>query len=374
MKKIILIIISILLFVSCVPKQSNQEKKQENNKVILTHAKGFSIKNFDNYKEITVFSPWKKGEVYAKYYLVHDNNTKTPSDGVKIQVPIKNLGSSSVTHLSFLDLLDEINTVNGFCKPSLAYNAHFQENVKAGKVTDLGEEFTLNVEKTLALKPDVLMISGYNQTDANVQRIQQAGVPVVYNVEWMETSVLGRAEWIKFIAAFFDKEQQADSIFTDVEKKYNDLKNKALQAKTKPKILSGSNFRGTWYMPSGKNFMGQLYKDAGTDYFYANDTTGGSLPLNIETVLKNFSDAPIWLNCNYKSISDLIDSDGKHALFQAVKKKQVYNFNKRMLPSTANDFWESSVARPHLLLADVIAILHPEILPNYQLYFAEKLK
>jgi len=54
--------------------------------------------------------------------------------------------------------------------------------------------------------------------------------------------------------------------------------------------------------------------------------------------------------------------------------KQVYNFNKRLLPSTANDFWESAVARPDLLLSDVIAILHPEILPGYQLVYAEKLK
>jgi len=144
--------------------------------------------------------------------------------------------------------------------------------------------------------------------------------------------------------------------------------------KKQPNIMEGSNFRGTWYMPSGRNFMGKLFADAGANYFYANDTTAGSLPLNVETVLKNFSQTDFWLNCNFKSIKELVNADSKHGLFRPVKLKQVYNFNKRLLPSTANDFWESAVARPDLLLSDVIAILHPELLPGYELVYAEKLQ
>jgi iron complex transport system substrate-binding protein len=127
-------------------------------------------------------------------------------------------------------------------------------------------------------------------------------------------------------------------------------------------------------MPSGRNYMGKLFADAGANYFYANDTTSGSLPLNVETVLKNFSESDVWLNCNYKSLTELVNADTKNCFFRPVKHKLVYNFNKRLLPSTANDFWESAVARPDLLLSDVIAILHPEILPDYQLVYAEKLK
>lgn len=380
MKKIIFLIISILLLFSCIKKQANnhsdsyRESKQSHNQTNLSYAKGFSIKNFDDYKEVTVFSPWKKGEVYAKYYLVHLADIKTPDDGTKIQIPIKKLASSSVTHLSFLNLIDEIQSVTGFCNPKLAYNESFRKNVSEGKITDLGEEFAMNVEKVMALKPDMLMINGYNQTDANVQRIQQAGVPVIFNIEWTETTPLGRAEWIKFLATFYDKESLADSIFNRVQKNYIELKEKASKTVNKPNILSGGNFRGTWYMPSGRSFMGELYHDAGANYFYANDTTGGSLPLNFETVLKNFSNATVWLNSNYNSMSELKKADKKNILFLPAKNGKVYNFNKRMLPSTANDFWESGVSRPDLLLSDVIAILHPEILPNFQLYFSEKLK
>ena len=138
--------------------------------------------------------------------------------------------------------------------------------------------------------------------------------------------------------------------------------------------MAGSNFRGTWYMPAGHSFMGRLFADAGARYYFASDTTSGSLPLNVESVLKNFSQSDVWLNCSFSSLSELVKADSKHALFRPVILKQVYNFNKRKIPSGANDFWESAIARPDLLLSDVIAILHPEIMPGYQLVYAEKLK
>ena len=375
MKKILLIIIGIFVLVSCNNKSSNNKTvKQPLTQKLLNYATGFAVNNFEDYKEVIVFSPWKKGEIYARYYLVKDIKTKTPNDGEKIKIPLKTLASTSVTHLEFLSLLDEIQTITGVCSPALIYNSELQKNIQAGKITDLGDAFSLNVEKTLVLKPEALMTSGFNQADAAAQRIGQAGIPVIFNNEWMETSLLGRAEWIKFVAVFYNKEQLADSIFTDIEKRYNELKDRALKVKKKPKVMSGNNFRGTWYMPAGQSFMGQLFRDAGGDYFYANDTTTGSLPLNVETVLKNFAETDVWLNVNFSTIDELIKTDSKHELFHPVITRQVYNFNKRLLPSTANDFWESAVARPDLLLGDVIAILHPELLPDYEFVYAEKLK
>ena len=375
MKKILLIIIGIFVLVSCNNKSSNNKTvKQPLTQKLLNYATGFAVNNFEDYKEVIVFSPWKKGEIYARYYLVKDIKTKTPNDGEKIKIPLKTLASTSVTHLEFLSLLDEIQTITGVCSPALIYNSELQKNIQAGKITDLGDAFSLNVEKTLVLKPEALMTSGFNQADAAAQRIGQAGIPVIFNNEWMETSLLGRAEWIKFVAVFYNKEQLADSIFTDIEKRYNKLKYRALNVSKKPKIMAGNNFRGTWYMPAGQSFMGQLFRDAGGDYFYANDTTTGSLPLNVETVLKNFAETDVWLNVNFSTIDELIKTDSKHALFHPVITRQVYNFNKRRLPSTANDFWESAVARPDLLLGDVIDILHPELLPDYEFVYAEKLK
>ncbi|MDD3320831.1 MAG: ABC transporter substrate-binding protein [Paludibacter sp.] len=373
MKNYFLIVISIFLLVSCTNKTTKTDNKVATDSLLLKYAKGFSIKYFSDYKEVIVFSPWVKGSVYARYYLVTDAKINTPSDGNKVLIPLKTLAATSVTHFEFLNLLGEIETITGVCSPKIIYNKEINKRIGEGKITDLGDAFNINIEKTLQLHPDAVMMSGYNQDDPYAQRVSQAGIPVLFNNEWMETSLMARAEWIKFVAAFYNKGKLADSIFTDITNHYNDIKQKAETVKTKPNIMAGSNFRGTWYMPAGHSFMGRLFADAGGIYLYSNDTTTGSLPLNVEKVLNDFSKTDVWLNCSFNSLDELLKADSKHGLFRPVKLKQVYNFNKRLLPSTANDFWESAVARPDLLLSDVIAILHPELLPGYELVYAEKL-
>ncbi|MFM2292942.1 MAG: hypothetical protein RIS29_2755 [Bacteroidota bacterium] len=340
----------------------------------LSYAKGFAVNYFPDYKEVIVYSPWVKGTVYARYYLVNDLKTQTPSNVTRVKIPLQTIAAAAVTHFEFLRLIGELQTVNAICSPELVYNAEIRKGFAEGKITDLGNAFNINVEKTLELKPNAVMMSGYNQNDSYGKRVSEAGIPVLFNNEWMETTLLARAEWIKFVAAFYNKEKMADSVFADIDKRYNEVKAKAAAVKVKPNVMAGSNFRGTWYMPSGQNYMGKLFADAGATYFYANDTTAGSLPLNVETVIKNFANSDVWINCNFKNLDELIKADPKHALFRPVKLHQVYSFNKRSLPSTANDFWESAVARPDLLLSDVIAILHPEIMKGYELVYAEKLQ
>jgi len=378
MKKLSLCTFLILVLlnglVSCGSKTQKSEKAQSSDTLKLSYAEGFSIRYFNNYKEVVVYSPWVKGSEYARYYLVTDLNVKTPSNGTRIKIPLQTLASTSVTHLEFLSLLGELPTITGVCSPSIIYNPTVLRRVGEGKIANLGDAFSINVEKTLQLNPGAVMMSGYNQNDPYAKRVSQAGIPVIFNNEWMETSLLARAEWIKFVGVFYNKEKLADSIFSTVDKRYTEIKAKAATVKAKPTLMAGSNFRGTWYMPAGHSFMGRLFADAGAKYYFSKDTTSGSLPLNVETVLTNFSQSDVWLNCSFSSLNDLVKADSKHSLFRPVVLKQVYNFNKRKLPSSANDFWESAVARPDLLLSDVIAILHPELLPGYQLVYAEKLK
>lgn len=375
MKKSFLILLVVLSVFSCNKKNVRTcFSGTVVDSMKLSYAQGFDVKYHEGFKEVVVYSPWKEGEVYARYYLVHSKDEKTPTDGTKILIPLKTIAATSVTQFEFLHLLGELPTVTGVCSPKIIYNAEINRRLAKGEITDLGDAFNINVEKTLELRPGMVLMSGYNQNDPYAQRVSQAGVPVVFDNEWMEKSLLARAEWIKYIAVFFDKEKLADSIFAGIDQRYNAIKAKAATVSYKPKIMAGSNFRGTWYVPSGRNYMAQLFADAGGSYFYANDTASGSIPLNVETVLKNFAQSDVWLNCNFNSIQDLLKADAKHGLFRPVALKQVYNFNKRLLPSTANDFWESAVAHPDVLLSDVLAILHPELMPGYQLVYAEKLK
>jgi len=366
--------IFIFLLFSCSPKQSEKSDTAATDSLQLQYAEGFKVLYHEKYKEVVVYSPWKKGDIYARYFLVESPNIQTPANGQKVIIPLKSLAATSVTQFEFLSLLGELNSLTAVCSPHLIYNKTILKKFNDGELIDLGDAFNINVEKTMQLKPDAVMMSGYNQNDPYSERVSKAGIPVIINVEWMENSLLARAEWIKFVAAFYNKEKMADSIFVDISTRYENTKAKAAKVSVKPHIMPGNSFRGTWYMPAGRNYMAKLYADAGADYFYKNDTTTGSLPLNVETVLKNFSSCTVWLNCNYNSLEELKNADSKHTLFEAFRQKQVYNFNNRLLPSSANDFWESAVARPDLLLSDVIAILHPELLPEYKFIYTKKLE
>lgn len=291
------LVLVVLVLSACSPNSKKTgSSSQPTDSVSIKYAKGFSIKKFPDYTQIIVNNPWIKGGIYARYYLVKNSRIETPADGTKVLIPLKTIATASVTHYEFLNLLGESNSIAAICQQNIIYSPRIKAGVKTGKIIDLGDAFHINLEKVLQLHPSALMMSGYNQNDPNALRIIQGGVPVVYNNEWMETTPLGRAEWLKLVAALYDKEKMADSLFGIIENHYNQIKQKAARVNYKPNIMNGSNFRGTWYMPAGHSFMGQLFADAGCRYFYANDSSAGSLPLNVETVLKNFSNTDIWLN------------------------------------------------------------------------------
>jgi iron complex transport system substrate-binding protein len=200
-------------------------------------------------------------------------------------------------------------------------------------------------------------------------------VSVVYNNEWTENSLLARAEWLKFIATFFNKEKLADEIFNELEKKYFENKKNVINTSQKPSIIAGSNFKGTWYMPGGRSYMGNLFADAGGDYFFKNDTATVSLPMSFEHILKNFHDADIWLNCPVETLEKLYAMDERHKLFKAAQNGNAFAFLKRYrVDSGANDFWESGIANPDIILKDVIWALYPNLLPDYQPIYILKLK
>ena len=375
MKQKALFFISFLLgFLACnnVPQTKNASVGVD---AFETHyAGGFKVLQHDNYREVLVLNPWSASEVFARYYLVADDTTTTPADGMRIKVPIERLVITSPTHAGFLRELGVLDKVEGVCQPDLFYDPYLREQHVSGNIVDLGDAFRINVEKTMQLKVDLVMMSGYSQNDPYSQRLIHAGVPVVYNNEWMEGSLLARAEWIRFVALFVGKEEAADSIFSEVNTQFQTIRALGEKVESRPTVLTGSNFRGTWYMPGGGSFMAKLFADAGADYLYQNDSTRGSLPLHLETVIKNFAQTDVWLNCNFATITELLQSDAKHALFAPVAARRVYNFNRRLLPSGANDFWETAVVRPDWLLSDVMKVLHPELLLEHELIFTEQLK
>jgi len=374
-KKFLYLLLLGFLFASCKHhKRQQADNAKPDSTAMPLYANGFYIDYFPHYKRVTVINPWVKNTIYARYYLVANKKIDTPKDGQKIQVPLHAIGSTSGTQFEFLHLIGELNSITGVCSPKLIYNKELLDKFSQGKLTDLGDPFSLNIERVELLHPDAVIISGFNQEDPISKRLIENGTPVIFDNEWTEKSILARAEWIKFIAAFYNKEHLADSLYAVTVTNYNRIKDTLNVITYRPTVMSGGNFKGTWYMPGGKSYMANLLIDAGANYYYSFDTTEGSLPLNFEVVLKNFRQTEIWIGSSANSMNELLSTDERNNLFNAVKNKQVYNFNKRTTPSGGNDFWESGTAHPDVILEDMIKIFHPELMLQHQFVYVEKLK
>ena len=307
-----------LLLTACQDKQKVVSNTENGTSVPLSYAQGFGITHSSGYTTITVYNPWKPGEIYDTYYLVKNEGQAVPTDGLKVVIPLKSIMTNSATHLGFLELLGELDKVTGVCNSNYIYNPTILQGVKDGTIKDLGDAFNLDIENLLLLHPQAVMTSAYNAEDENSRRMKQTGLPILYNIEWQEKSILGRAEWIKFIGAFFDKEKLADSIFSQIAEQYNEIKKKAEKLSYAPSILSGQDYRGTWSMPSGRSYNAQLFRDAGANYYYANDTTvSGSISSSIEEALIHFNQADIWVGVQANTLEDLGKMDPKYKLFKS---------------------------------------------------------
>ncbi|WP_321515803.1 ABC transporter substrate-binding protein [Marinifilum fragile] len=383
-----LLLLTILGFVAC---QSGEQKKKTSqnsesdiadkafyHQTKLKYAKGFEIKILDNnLKELIVWDPWNEGKVFQKYYLKNRGDQfegKLPDDGLMVEVPVKSIAALSSTQIGILKFLGVEDKIVAVSLRDRIYDEEIDKRAKSGKIQAVGHSESLNFEKIVEIDPDLVMVAGFMKITDRETKLMQAGLPVAYNIEWMESSPLARAEWAKFIAAFFNEEAEAEKHFDEVEKRYIDLKSIVTTVKNKPTILSGYNFKGTWYMPGGQSYLAQFLRDGKADYCWFSDSTSGSMPLSFETVFDKQHDADIWFGPGQcKTIKDLENLDDRYTLFESYKTKQVYCYTKRMKESGANDWFESGVMQPDVVFKDIIKILHPDLLPDYELHFYQKL-
>lgn len=375
MKKILFLFSLTVLLFSCNSKTENHKINDKPIKIETPkYAKGFNIEYYENYKVLNIFNPWEKGNIQEKIYITSEKNLTFPKNNVVIITPIENIAISSCTHIEFINLLDSVNIIKGVCSPELIYNSTIQKLYKEKKITNLGDAFNINIELLLNLNPQGLMLSTYNKQDNNTKRLEQSGIQLLYNNEWTESTLLGRAEWIKYFGILLDKKEKADSIFNHIEANYLSAKKLAKNIPNKKSVMVGSNFKGTWYVPGGQSYMGQLLQDSGADYYYSNTSDTQSIPLNFETVLDKFHNADVWLNAPTSTIQELFEIDSRHKLFNSAIKGEVYAFLARTNSYGANDFWESGIAHPDLLLKDIIWALYPELLTEYIPTYILKLK
>ena len=339
----ILCTLMLLCFVGCAKQPAEQGSVPEGNK----YATGFRINETDTGVVVEVFKPYQC---------------------LCVKEPMRRIGTMSTVQVGFLYALDAIDCLAAVCNPELIYTP-----VKGDEI-DLGDSMKPSAERTLQAGLDILLAVNYGQYDnLEAMRLEKLGVPIIFINEWQEHSPLARAEWIRVLGALTGKLRDADSIFHKVETRYNALTasvNKRSYSEA-VSIMSGNNFRGTWYVPSGKNYLAYLFKDAGAVYPFYEDERETSIPLTVEETIHYFHDADVWVGAGGNSLEELARIDEKHTWFKAYKNGRVYNWRKQRLPNGANNFWERGVVHPEEMLEDVIHILNNA--PDSTLHFAERL-
>lgn len=343
----------------------------------IKYAKGFSIDYYDTYKLVRIYTGIGAKRDSMEYVLLA-KGVKVPEGFKKAQlitIPVKSLIATSSMHVALADFAGAADVVTGLGSLKYVSSPAVRKNIAAGKVKEVGIDGTMNDEMLISMKPGLVMAMG--NPDAKFSKyatLTGAGVPVMLNSEWLETTPLGRAEWVKLMAALLNKETLVNAKFDTVEKEYNRLAKIGSGASIKPSVIIGMPFKGTWYMPDGDSYMGQFFKDAGISYNWLNVKGTGSLPLNFETVAPIALKADFWLNLGYVgSKKDIKAIDARYADFMPFKNGHIYNNTKQTNDIGSNDYWESGAVNPHLVLGDLIKILHPELLPDHVLVYYKQL-
>lgn len=366
------LLITLFFWISCSPEKQQTQDVQPHTRVPVLYAKGFVIDAYTNYYLVTVRDPLDTASIIAQYHLSKQVDEKTPS----IHIPVSRMVSLSTTHVGFLKTLNSLPALVGFSGTQYICDSIARSMVASGKIAEVGNDGGLDHERLLSLHPDIVMTyqSG-NAAYDQIAKLTSLQLTPIINNEFRELSPLGQAEWIKFIAVFFDKLPEAQALFTQIESDYLQLKNRAQQVTDRPTVFTGLAFKGEWTIPGGKSFAAQYFADAGADYLWSDNAQTGNFVISLSGVLERALKADYWLHPGAAaSLQEITEADNRYTHFAALKSGMVFNNNARQLQSGGNDYWEYGIVYPNVVLSDLIQIFHPELSQQHASYFYTQLK
>ena len=336
--------------------------------VAFKYATQLTVVRYDGYTVVTLKNPWKEGVTLHQYVLVPAGSAVANSplstlhsslpNATVIRTPLSRSMIFSTVHCAMLMDFGKQDCIAGVADLKYIKIPWIQQQVKQGRISDVGDGLSPVIEKIIDQRPDALFLSPF-ENSGGYGKLEDIDIPIVECAEYMETTPLGRAEWLRFYGILFGCEEKADSLFDAIDKNYNDLKTLVTQ-KNRPSVLLDKVTGSVWYVPGGKSTIGQMIQDAGGNYPWANDEHSGSVSLPFESVLEKAGEADVWL-FRYSGDHDIIYDELRsehhgYNQFKAFRNQQVYGCNVELSP-----FYEETPFRPDWLLNDFIRILHPEL-------------
>jgi iron complex transport system substrate-binding protein len=345
----------------------------------VDYAKNFTIEEYTNYKLLTVSNAYRNASSVYRYALVERGATlpdDLPRDAVVIRTPVKRVVIMETVYVGYLDALGQLDQICGAASASYINHPKVIQGVESGDIQSIQSGQKLDIERLLLLKPDLILTTNIGEGQMDVYpQMQRASLPVVLTADYMEHHPLARTEWLKFLAEFFKTEDRSNEIFNSIKAQYTGLLDKTKGIDERPSVFCGAPYSGSWHVPGGNSFIARVIKDAGAHYLWADDPSRGSLPLDTERVFLRAAEADYWIHpSHYRSLSELFNADPRFAKFGAAQISQVFNNTRQVSKNGGNNIWERGIVHPEEVLADLIKIFHPDLLPEHELIYYENLQ
>lgn len=366
-----LLLLFSLLFSTC---QNKPEVLSSRREIPLQYATLLQLTAADSFTIATIREPHDTTKILQRYCLLEKDVTPPkalPKATTIIRIPLQRAAVFSSVHLALLQELHAIRQVRGICDIQFIIDQNLQALIRHQRLTNYGGSLRPDLELLVATRADALLVSSL--VDVDRPELRKTGIPIIECADYLETSALGRAEWIKFFGLLFGQRQAADSIFQQVEDRYQSLTRQVRTLRQRPSLLVETKKGGVWYVPGGKSTMGEIYQAAGANYLFSYLNQSGSVALSFETIYKKALNADFWLikygDTTSLSYQRLKASYTHYSAFKAFRQHNIYACN-----TLQKSFYEETPFHPERLLEDLIKLFHPQLLPDHRLRYFEPLQ
>ena len=351
------------------------------------------------YAEALVANPWKAGTMLHRYILIPKGEegdktvamlAKRRSTGARcttdtVRTPVERSAVFIAPHCQLMYELGCQQTIRGVCDldyiniPDVKKRAALSGNTSAqNPIVNCGSSMAPDIERIIALKPEAILLSPF-ENSGGYGKLDKLHIPIIEAADYMESSPLGRAEWMKFYGMLFGNEEgksngisgscepKADSLFAKIEKEYLSLKAQAAGYTKGLSILTERKTGNVWYVPGGQSTIGILLKDANARYIFEDDQHSGSLAMSPEQILAKGKQVDVWAfkyfgGAPLSQAQLLQEYDGYKAL-AAFSRGNIYQVDTSTVP-----YFELTSFHPELLLREFIILAHGERFGKLRFY------
>lgn len=343
------------------------------------HATGFALfAEADSSSVLQIRTPWG-GSDSCTYYFLSRGGELPPEgfQGTLLPRSPERIVCMSSTYVAMLDAVGQSHRIVGVSGADYLSNPEVHRRYLDGRVHEVGYDANLNFELLAAMKTDLVLLYGIGgENTAVTGKLREMGIPYIYMGEYLEQSPLAKAEWMVVIGELTGRRKMAEEAFRTAAARYDSLCSLAARAEKRPAVMLNAPYKDTWHFPTPSSYMARFITDAGGDYVWTGgDSSTESTPVSLEQAYLLAQRSQVWLNPGqYASLEALLADNPRFAQTPPAVARRVYNNNRRTTPAGGSDFWESGVVLPHVVLKDLIFILHPELIEaGYEPYFYTRL-